>query len=38
MPGNTMPDATEGNFPKTYSMVRLIGCAMQLSAPWEVAV
>jgi GH15 family glucan-1,4-alpha-glucosidase len=27
-----------GNFPQTYSMVGIINCAMQLSAPWALAV
>jgi len=27
-----------GNFPQTYSMVGIINCAMQLSAPWSLAV
>ena len=27
-----------GNFPQTYSMVGIINCAMQLSAPWDTAV
>jgi hypothetical protein len=31
-------DATDGNFPQTYTMVRIISCAMLLSAPWNVAV
>jgi len=27
-----------GNFPQTYSMVGIINCAVQLSAPWDSAV
>jgi GH15 family glucan-1,4-alpha-glucosidase len=27
-----------GNFPQTYSMVGIVNCAMQLSAPWDMAV
>ncbi|HEY6355903.1 MAG TPA: glycoside hydrolase family 15 protein [Burkholderiaceae bacterium] len=27
-----------GNFPQTYSMVGIVNCAMQLSAPWDLAV
>jgi GH15 family glucan-1,4-alpha-glucosidase len=27
-----------GNFPQTYSMVGIVNCAMQLSAPWDRAV